>query len=339
MVRQAQTVGCVPDRVLGYRVVDNAASAPGRRRRRRRRATTSMSIEDNDAQTAHQRTRHGAPRGDGDRHRQKSSSRFASELVAAGVGVTDVRDRCYFTSIYFREPGGVLFEIATMKPGFTVDEDRRVAGPRLEAAAVGRAASRRRSRRTLPASATAERPARRAAGADAGKPLGESPVVVIMVHGRGAGPENILDLVPRLGACRMSTYLAPAAPNRTWYPYSFMAEIEKNEPILSSALSVLRGAGRARRGGRHRPRPHRAAGFLAGRVPRDRVRDSQRIALRRRRRVQRRRDRSARARHGTKSADDSTARRSSSAAATSMRTCPKRACARAPKSARGWART
>jgi glyoxalase family protein len=44
------------------------------------------------------------------------------ELARLGVGVTDVRDRCYFTSIYFREPGGVLFEVATMKPGFMVDE-------------------------------------------------------------------------------------------------------------------------------------------------------------------------------------------------------------------------
>ena len=31
-------------------------------------------------------------------------------------------DRQYFKSIYFREPGGVLFEVATMRPGFTVDE-------------------------------------------------------------------------------------------------------------------------------------------------------------------------------------------------------------------------
>jgi glyoxalase family protein len=44
------------------------------------------------------------------------------DLVRMGVGVTDVRDRQYFTSIYFREPGGVLFEVATMKPGFAVDE-------------------------------------------------------------------------------------------------------------------------------------------------------------------------------------------------------------------------
>ncbi len=44
------------------------------------------------------------------------------ELLQAGARVTEVRDRQYFQSIYFREPGGVLFEIATMKPGFDVDE-------------------------------------------------------------------------------------------------------------------------------------------------------------------------------------------------------------------------
>ena len=43
-------------------------------------------------------------------------------LLRAGARVTEVRDRQYFLSIYFREPGGVLFEIATMKPGFDVDE-------------------------------------------------------------------------------------------------------------------------------------------------------------------------------------------------------------------------
>ncbi len=49
-----------------------------------------------------------------------------------GVGVTDVRDRTYFTSIYFREPGGVLFEVATMKPGFTFDEDASALGRDLK---------------------------------------------------------------------------------------------------------------------------------------------------------------------------------------------------------------
>ena len=36
--------------------------------------------------------------------------------------MTEVRDRCYFKSIYFREPSHVLFEIATMQPGFLTDE-------------------------------------------------------------------------------------------------------------------------------------------------------------------------------------------------------------------------
>jgi glyoxalase family protein len=48
--------------------------------------------------------------------------RLREELLARGLRVTEVRDRCYFQSIYFREPGGVLFEIATIEPGFLVDE-------------------------------------------------------------------------------------------------------------------------------------------------------------------------------------------------------------------------
>jgi len=44
------------------------------------------------------------------------------EELAGRAQVTPVRDRQYFKSIYFREPGGVLFEVATMRPGFPVDE-------------------------------------------------------------------------------------------------------------------------------------------------------------------------------------------------------------------------
>lgn len=47
---------------------------------------------------------------------------WRAELAAAGLGVSPVMDRTYFRSIYFREPGGVLLEIATDRPGFTVDE-------------------------------------------------------------------------------------------------------------------------------------------------------------------------------------------------------------------------
>lgn len=53
-------------------------------------------------------------------------------LHDAGVGVTDIRDRQYFTSIYFREPGGVLFEVATLAPGFTVDEPLATLGRDLK---------------------------------------------------------------------------------------------------------------------------------------------------------------------------------------------------------------
>jgi glyoxalase family protein len=52
-------------------------------------------------------------------------------LRKKGAQPTEVLDRQYFHSIYFREPGGVLFEIATDPPGFTVDEDVDALGSRL----------------------------------------------------------------------------------------------------------------------------------------------------------------------------------------------------------------
>jgi len=58
--------------------------------------------------------------------------RLRLELLQMGLRVTDVRDRCYFNSIYFREPGGVLFEVATIQPGFTADEDASRLGRGLK---------------------------------------------------------------------------------------------------------------------------------------------------------------------------------------------------------------
>ena len=55
-----------------------------------------------------------------------------NELVAKGFNVTPQIDRDYFHSIYFREPGGVLFEIATDPPGFTVDEPLDKLGQSLK---------------------------------------------------------------------------------------------------------------------------------------------------------------------------------------------------------------
>ena len=56
---------------------------------------------------------------------------WRDRLMTAGVRVSPVKDRAYFHSIYFREPGGVLFEIATDGPGFLIDEPADALGTSL----------------------------------------------------------------------------------------------------------------------------------------------------------------------------------------------------------------
>ncbi len=60
-----------------------------------------------------------------------SQAAWRREIAAQGYNVTPVMDRTYFRSIYFREPGGVLFEIATDTPGMTVNEPAERLGSRL----------------------------------------------------------------------------------------------------------------------------------------------------------------------------------------------------------------
>ncbi len=74
--------------------------------------------------------------------------------------------------------------------------------------------------------------------AAAGRPVGQGRGVMIMVHGRNAGPRNILELAGAF-ADPAFTYLAPAAAGNTWYPLSFLAPRDQNEPYLSSALGRL----------------------------------------------------------------------------------------------------
>ncbi len=57
--------------------------------------------------------------------------RWRDRVAEAGASPTPVIDRFYFRSIYFREPSGVLFEIATLGPGFTADEDLETLGQAL----------------------------------------------------------------------------------------------------------------------------------------------------------------------------------------------------------------
>lgn len=88
-----------------------------------------------------------------------------------------------------------------------------------------------------------------------GRPLGEGLAVVIAVHGRNAGPANILELEGPLHHPDV-TWLAPAAGGGTWYPFSFMAETARNEPGITSGLAAV----------------HRVVQDVVGKgIPRDRI--------------------------------------------------------------------
>lgn len=81
-------------------------------------------------------------------------------------------------------------------------------------------------------------PHRGQAIAQMGQPLGTVQGVVVMVHGRGATAADILSLAAEFGRPDL-TYLAPQAAGNTWYPYSFLSPLSRNEPYLSSALAAL----------------------------------------------------------------------------------------------------
>jgi predicted esterase len=72
----------------------------------------------------------------------------------------------------------------------------------------------------------------------AGEALMDAQVAVLMVHGRGAQAEDILNLAPLLMTPGVA-FLAPQASESVWYPYRFMEPIQRNEPWLSSALAFL----------------------------------------------------------------------------------------------------
>lgn len=72
----------------------------------------------------------------------------------------------------------------------------------------------------------------------AGEELEAAQAAMVMVHGRGASAESILQIAGVLNQPGFA-YLAPQAANSTWYPNSFLQPIEMNEPWLTSALSVV----------------------------------------------------------------------------------------------------
>ena len=155
---------------------------------------------------------------------------------------TPVIDRTYFRSVYFREPSGVLFEIATDGPGFTVDEplEQPRRGPQAAAAATStcgrgwnncsrrsrrpaRGWRRERRERQQAASPTScderlhrARPPRRAAGA------------LVLFHGRGTDELDLLPLLDELdpeARSRASPLRAPLELGRGGYHWYVVREI------------------------------------------------------------------------------------------------------------------
>ena len=73
----------------------------------------------------------------------------------------------------------------------------------------------------------------------AGKKIGDAKKALIMLHGRGGNPRDILSLAEYLNVNDFAL-LAPEATSNTWYPFSFLAPPSQNEPWLSSALNLVK---------------------------------------------------------------------------------------------------
>jgi phospholipase/carboxylesterase len=74
--------------------------------------------------------------------------------------------------------------------------------------------------------------------AASGAPLRRAKAAMIMMHGRGALAESVLEFAGVFAQPEIA-FLAPRASGSSWYPYSFMAPLEQNEPALSQALATV----------------------------------------------------------------------------------------------------
>ncbi|MFO7978947.1 MAG: ring-cleaving dioxygenase [Bacteroidales bacterium] len=63
---------------------------------------------------------------------EKTQEQLRKKIQDKGLFISEIKDRQYFKSIYFREPGGVLFEVATQGPGFMIDEQAQTLGQELK---------------------------------------------------------------------------------------------------------------------------------------------------------------------------------------------------------------
>ncbi|AWN24515.1 phospholipase [Deinococcus irradiatisoli] len=178
---------------------------------------------------------------------------YLQHLTSAGYQPTPVQDRQYFHSIYFREKSGVLFEIATDAPGFPDDEALGELGKHLKLpswyepqraaieARVPKIINREYGVTIGQRELGQETPANTAPSIQvmtAGRPLGEGRVASILLHGRGSTAQDILGLERELNLSVYS-YLAPQAEGGSWYPQSFLAPLEQNQPQLDQALALI----------------------------------------------------------------------------------------------------
>jgi predicted esterase/catechol 2,3-dioxygenase-like lactoylglutathione lyase family enzyme len=171
--------------------------------------------------------------------------------ITRHLPATEVLDREYFHSIYFREPGGVLFELATDNPGFAVDESAEFLGERLclPPWVEGRRAEleQRLPPITLHKSGSSDANAADSQASDphasgelyrAGAQLEQAKGAVILLHGRGGAARDILTLSRALAPANVPiAFLAPQAADFAWYPNSFLVDRELNQPALNSALA------------------------------------------------------------------------------------------------------
>ncbi len=169
--------------------------------------------------------------------------------ITEHLPATEVLDREYFHSIYFREPGGVLFELATDNPGFAIDEPLESLGERLclppwfEARRTGLEAALPRITLHKGPSETAlpEDPHANGELYTAGTPLDQASAAVILLHGRGGPARDILTLSRALAPASLPiAFLAPQAEGFTWYPNSFLVDRDQNQPYLDSALARVK---------------------------------------------------------------------------------------------------
>jgi len=114
--------------VLGFSLIDQA----GDRVRYRLPGSPGTVVDLLDVEASYGRGGTGTVHHVAFRAGELPLSEWRERLVDAGLEPTWIKDRQYFESVYFRGPGGILFELATDGPGFTVDEDRSDLGTALQ---------------------------------------------------------------------------------------------------------------------------------------------------------------------------------------------------------------